>query len=268
MNLATKASQQGYAMAALLVAMAVMAVLLSVAMPTWSRMIQREKEEELIFRGNQYARAINQYQRRYANASPPNLDVLVEQHMLRKKYRDPFAIDEKGEFELLRVGSTGTGAVAARGISDRIGGAGATGTTGGRGGTGGAAAAGGAGRSGEGSRVGAPLAGSVMGRGATGGPIIGVASKNTAESIRVFNGKTHYNEWEFIAVQQATQAGGGAGSGQPGDPNQPGGPGGGIGGRGRGGMDGRGQQPGSGRSDQPPPTGGRGQIQPPRRGAQ
>ena len=50
-------------MAALLVALAVMAVVLSVAMPTWSHMIRREKEEELIFRGTQYARAINQYQR-------------------------------------------------------------------------------------------------------------------------------------------------------------------------------------------------------------
>src|SRR5688572_23954213 len=55
-------SDEGYAMAALLVAMSVMAVLMSVAMPTWSHMIRREKEEELIFRGNQYARAIGQYQ--------------------------------------------------------------------------------------------------------------------------------------------------------------------------------------------------------------
>ena len=79
MNLAAKASAGlprrsarggGYAMAALLVGLAVMAVMLSVAMPTWSHMIRREKEEELIFRGTQYARAINQYQRKFANASP------------------------------------------------------------------------------------------------------------------------------------------------------------------------------------------------------
>ena len=57
-------------MAALLVALAVMAVVLGAAMPTWSHMIRREKEEELIFRGLQYARAINQYQRKFANASP------------------------------------------------------------------------------------------------------------------------------------------------------------------------------------------------------
>src|SRR6188474_1066827 len=50
-------------------AMAIMAIVLTAAMPTWSQMIRREKEEELIFRGNQYARAISQYQRKFANAS-------------------------------------------------------------------------------------------------------------------------------------------------------------------------------------------------------
>ena len=36
--------RDGYAMAALLVGLAVMAILLSVAMPTWRQMVQREKE--------------------------------------------------------------------------------------------------------------------------------------------------------------------------------------------------------------------------------
>ena len=90
MNLAAKArAEKGYAMAALLVAMSVMAIVMSVAMPTWSHMIRRDKEEELIFRGTQYARAINQYQRKFANASPASLDVLIEQRMLRKKFKDP-----------------------------------------------------------------------------------------------------------------------------------------------------------------------------------
>ena len=38
-------------MAALLVAMAVMAVLMSAALPVWRHEAQREKEEELVFRG-------------------------------------------------------------------------------------------------------------------------------------------------------------------------------------------------------------------------
>ena len=76
-------------MAALLVAMSVMAVLMSVAMPVWRQTAQREKEEELIFRGNQYARAIGLFQRKFANTAPPTIDVLIEQRFLRKKYKDP-----------------------------------------------------------------------------------------------------------------------------------------------------------------------------------
>ena len=108
MNLAAKASgvgavraRTGYAMAALLVGLAVMAVFLSVAMPTWSHMIRRDKEEELVFRGTQYARAINQYQRKFANASPATLDVLIEQHLLRKKFQDPLSPNKDGEFQML-----------------------------------------------------------------------------------------------------------------------------------------------------------------------
>src|ERR1044072_8957249 len=80
---------RGYAMAALLVGMSVMAVLMSALLPVWSQMARREKEEELVFRGKQYARAIGLFQRKYANTAPPTIDVLVEQRFLRKKYKDP-----------------------------------------------------------------------------------------------------------------------------------------------------------------------------------
>ena len=68
---------------------------------------------------------------------------------------------------------------------------------------------------GTGARAGGPGSGSVgsLGTKPTGG-IVGVTSKNTGESIRVFNGKTRYNEWQFIGMQQTTQAGpGGGGAG-------------------------------------------------------
>ena len=44
-------------MAALLVAMSVMAVLMGALLPQWTTLATREKEQELVFRGNQYARA-------------------------------------------------------------------------------------------------------------------------------------------------------------------------------------------------------------------
>ena len=54
--------ERGYAMVALLVSLTIMGVMLSVAMPVWKQMAQREKEAELVFRGQQYARAIGLYQ--------------------------------------------------------------------------------------------------------------------------------------------------------------------------------------------------------------
>lgn len=85
-----RAGQDGYAMAALVVGIAVMGVLASVAMPVLSQTMQREKEAELIFRGEQYARAVGLFQRKFGPGSlPPNLDTLFDQRFLRKKYKDP-----------------------------------------------------------------------------------------------------------------------------------------------------------------------------------
>ena len=93
----TDARADGYALAALLVAINILAVLLSVALPAWQTLAQREREAELAFRGEQYARAIALYQQAFGNASPPSLDILVEQRFLRRLYSDPMAAD--GEFE-------------------------------------------------------------------------------------------------------------------------------------------------------------------------
>ena len=85
-------------MAALLVAMSVMAVFMTVAIPVWNTQAKREKEAELVFRGEQYARAVMLYQRKFANALPPSLDILLNDQYLRKKYKDPIT---GGDFQLL-----------------------------------------------------------------------------------------------------------------------------------------------------------------------
>src|SRR6476620_2385346 len=96
--------ERGYAMAALLVSLAVLMVLMSVAMPVWRTRAKREKEAELIFRGEQYARAINLYTRKMGPGNfPPSIDVLVQQRFLRKNYKDPMTPD--GEFEIITAAS-------------------------------------------------------------------------------------------------------------------------------------------------------------------
>jgi hypothetical protein len=85
--------QGGYAMATLLVSMSLMAIFMTVALPAWSQMAQREKETEYLFRANQYALAIKRCQMKQcgANGPAPSVDFLVEQKFLRKKYKDPLS---------------------------------------------------------------------------------------------------------------------------------------------------------------------------------
>jgi type II secretory pathway pseudopilin PulG len=195
-------------MVALLVGLSIMAVALSVALPAWRTMTQREKEAELVFRGEEYARAIALFQRKYANTFPPSVDVLVEQRFLRRKYLDPITGDE---FQPLLVGQALPGQAATQ--QGRAGGA----------------------------PTPAELSATPLG-GRAG--ILGVTSKSDRASLRVYNGRSKYNEWAFVATAASTRAGA---------PNTSQNPTGGIGGRGGTGgvggvgggqgLPGRGQQP-------------------------
>jgi hypothetical protein len=68
------ASTSGYAMAALLVGFSVMSIMLGAALPVWQTAITREREAELIFRGEQYAQAISLCQGRFAGTFLPSID--------------------------------------------------------------------------------------------------------------------------------------------------------------------------------------------------
>jgi type II secretory pathway pseudopilin PulG len=183
-------------MAALLVALSVMAVLATAAMPVWHQLTQREKEAELVFRGNQYVRAIRLFAAKAGpGVLPPNLDVLVQQRYLRKKYPDPITGKEFDLLAPLQATTPAPGALTP-GASP----------TAGRGGAGQSQPA-----AGSGAAIAPQAAG---GRGGAAGGIMGVASKSKATSIRLYNGRSHYNEWQFLYVAQVQQAGG-PGRGQP-----------------------------------------------------
>ena len=102
-----RALQQGYAMAALLIGLGVMAVMMTVAMPVWKQTATREKEAELVFRGQQYVRALELFQRKSGPGTvPPNLDVLIDQKFLRQNYKDPITGED---FDLLSPNSPAAG---------------------------------------------------------------------------------------------------------------------------------------------------------------
>ena len=86
-------------MGALLVAVAIMGIMLSVALPVWNQLAKREREAELVFRGEQYARAVELYQRTYAATYPEDVEELIEERFLRRVYRDPMT--EDGEFRVV-----------------------------------------------------------------------------------------------------------------------------------------------------------------------
>jgi type II secretory pathway pseudopilin PulG len=230
-------SDRGIAMIALLVAMSVMAVMLSVALPVYSTVARREREAELVFRGQQYARAVALFQRKNGNALPPSLDILLNDRYLRKQYKDPIT---RGDFTLVGPGSP----ELAEATNAPPGGQQQQGRGGppivqpqqqsGRGGLQQQQQ-----QSGRGFQ-------NPMNAGQAPGGILGVVSKSTQTSLRLYNGRDKYNQWVFIPTQMSTAAGVG-GTGGP-----AGGPGGAAGrGRGRGGQqpDGRGQPfPGSGPS--------------------
>ena len=193
MDLAGQGKSPGYAMAALLIAMSVMAVLMGALLPVWTHMVTRDKEEELIFRGNQYARAIGLFQRKFANAAPPTIDLLVEQRFLRKKYKDPITRDD---FQPIyanqapqRVSAPSGALRPGQQASESL----ATPTP---------------------QQQGLQSGFNSTGVGAAGG-IIGVTSKSKEQSIKIYNGRQRYNEWQFVHLQTAQRPGGPGGPGAP-----------------------------------------------------
>lgn len=85
---ASRAHDDGFVMVALLVSIAVAAVWMGTLLPSWRQQAMREREAELAFRGESYARAIYLYRQKTGNL-PPTVDILVQQRYLRKKYLDP-----------------------------------------------------------------------------------------------------------------------------------------------------------------------------------
>jgi type II secretory pathway pseudopilin PulG len=243
------ASEAGYAMAALLVGIAIMGIVATMAIPAWRAAAKREKEAELIFRAGQVAHAIEKFRRKVGGgAYPPDLDFLVRQKYLRKKYKDPMTKD--GEWRIVTPQELQAGGVGMRpGSSNPLGG-----STGNRGAFGSTSSTGFGSPSGFGSRSSEQNPSSPSGPGGLGssspgtssggltpggrtssfgvdspggktvnqGPVAAVASKSTEKSIKIFKGRDRYDQWivtiEDVALRQRN------GQQQPGQPgsNRPG----------------------------------------------
>jgi type II secretory pathway pseudopilin PulG len=164
-------SEAGMSLVGLFAAMSVMFIMMSAAVPAWRYVMKDAREEELLFRGGQIADAIQRYQEKN-KTPPPSLEIMVQQRVLRKAYKDPFAKDGKWRFirqgeQLLPPGVPGPGGPSPAPTPPPT-------------------------REGQ-TRDGQPQLG--------GAAFIGVASFSKDKSLRIMNGRTRYNEWLFIAGQ-------------------------------------------------------------------
>jgi len=219
--------EQGYILLAVMLLITIMLIALVVEMPRISQQIKREREEELIHRGKEYAIAIKKFYRK-TGTYPVSLDQLESTNnlrFLRKRFKDPMT--ESGEWKLIHVGEAQIKITAGVGVqgaapgragtlttsplgnatpSPSPGGLGSSvGVTGGfnpgAGGlnTGGQPTA--SPPSGTGGQMGT-LNTQNIGTGLTGsqggGPIIGVASTSKKTSIKEFNGNDEYDQWLFV----------------------------------------------------------------------
>jgi type II secretory pathway pseudopilin PulG len=198
-------SEAGYTLVIFVMVIAVMAIMMTVAVQTVSFQMQREREAELIFRGEQYVEGIRLFKQKYGR-NPMRLKEMWEANpkVLRRKWKDPITDSER--WGLVFVGQEGQEIGAPGGPGGRRPAPTASPTPlfemdrdKGPGGDGG-----------EGDRV---------------GPIIGVYSLACEPSIKVYEGRTSYCEWRFV-LKEEEGAGRGRGRGDGG-----GRPGGGSGGQ-------------------------------------
>ncbi len=165
-------SNNGYTLAGLIVALAALMIGMMVAVPLWSTAIQREKEKELIFRGEQYAMAIEEYKAK-TGADLLELEALikVEPRVIRKLWTDPMT--GKNDWRLIHRGELmAQNRQGIPGLTDSDENTETKTETG----------------------LSEPSASVTVN---LGGPIIGVASSCEDKSIMIYKDKTKYSEWLF-----------------------------------------------------------------------
>lgn len=153
----TQRDESGFTYLGMLFAIVVIGITLAVTGQVWSTASKREKEEELIFRGNEIRKAIGRYYEESPGAKiyPRGIEDLIKDNRhpvikrhLRRFYSDPFT--GKQDWALIKAQDNAIMGVKSRSEKE-------------------------------------PL-----------------KQANFQKELEAFNGKTKYNEWEFIYVPGQT----------------------------------------------------------------
>src|SRR5271157_4558750 len=91
----------GYVLLAVLLLVAFMVIAATIEAPVLVQQMKRDREEEMIHRGTEYARAIKKYYKKFGRypATLEQLDNTNQIRFLRKRYKDPLTKD--GKWKLL-----------------------------------------------------------------------------------------------------------------------------------------------------------------------
>src|SRR5438128_10437876 len=97
----------GFSLAALIFFATAASIVAAAVVPVYQTQAKRQRELELIFRGGEYTRAIQKYQRKFG-VYPSSVDQLLSTNglrFLRRAYKDP--ITDK-DFRLIRLNPDGS----------------------------------------------------------------------------------------------------------------------------------------------------------------
>ena len=205
--------QKGYVLLAVMLFVTLLMIALAVAAPQIGQQIKREREEELIHRGQEYATAIKKFYRANNGQYPVSLDQLENSNnrrFLRKRYKDPTT--GKADWKLIHVGEAimNLNPNTKPGSNDpnnsNQGGSNQSGFNQGGSNQGGnnqdnTGKTGGSGQDNPPGGQGTP--GPIGG-----GQIIGVSSINKQKSIKEIRGQNHYDQWQFIYDPRLDRPGG------------------------------------------------------------
>ena len=186
----------GYVLFGVLVGITLLGVGMTAAVTLWSQIVQRDREAELLFRGEAIVRALERFQQDRPGTLPETLEELVEGKYLRHPWQDPMT---GRRFRILRAEDrlgTETPAATARPrpVPTNPAGEEERGL-----------------RAGE-TQQGEPAAAD---QAATG--ITGVVSTSDLLSFRAYEGGRRYRDWRFEATVGTTAAGDSANRERDGD---------------------------------------------------
>lgn len=193
---------EGYVLFGVLVGVTLVGVGLTAAVTLWSQAVQRDREAELLFRGEAVVRALERFQQDRPGTLPETLDELVEGKYLRRAWGDPMT--GRG-FRILRAEEATAPATSAAGvIGARARPTNPAGAEFGERDEGGASGE----RDEDEERPDPDAPGTVTG-------ITGVVSTSDLLSFRTYEGARRYSDWRFEA-QVGAAAAGASGDREPG----------------------------------------------------